>query len=468
MRSGEGLEPLLSARRHSQLAFLLVLASLLLLAILPVLIHTRTERLNSEVAEVIEPARAALTEMGTALALEASGTRGFLLTGDQHYATDARAAQASRGRVALEFLERAQQLGPAIAARAAELMDTLRLADTMISALYGGRISRATYLLHLGEQHVRFQATVEAMTVLDMMIDSISDERRMEIRTLERSGALLTVLLVAFALVAAALVARLGQRYRSLAIGFDARARELERVTRSRTRLIRGFTHDVKNPLGAADGSLALLEDGVLGELTAKQLDSVRRGRRSIRAALDLIGHLMDLARAEAGQISIRREPTDIRALIAEVTEEFRAQAETGQLTLTIDVPPELPLIDTDPARARQILVNLVSNAVKYTSAGGRVTVRAELLEGAPAHAVAATATGSWLTVDVTDTGSGIKAEDRALLFQEFSRFDPGAAQGSGIGLAISQRVARALGGEIRVRSEPGVGSTFTLWLPTA
>jgi signal transduction histidine kinase len=286
------------------------------------------------------------------------------------------------------------------------------------------------------------------------------------------------VILVAFAVGAAASVARLGHRYRALAIGFDVRARELERVTRSRARLIRGFTHDVKNPLGAADGSLALLEGGILGDLTPKQLDSVRRGRRSIHAALDLIAHLMDLARAEAGQITIRRQPTDMHAVVAEVAEEFRAQAETAGLTLTVDPPHDVPPIDTDPARARQILSNLVSNAVKYTPTGGRVTVRLAMREGTPvpdasthtmAHAgdaASAPSLGSWVTVDVIDTGSGIKPEARTLLFQEFARFDPSAAHGSGLGLAISQRVARALGGEIRVQSEPGVGSTFTLWLP--
>ena len=240
----------------------------------------------------------------------------------------------------------------------------------------------------------------------------------------------------------------------------EQRRQELERVTESRTRLLRGFTHDVKNPLGAADGFLALLAEGVRGDLTAQQLESVGRARRSIRSALDLIGHLLELARAAAGQLEIRCVATDLRELASELVEEFRAQAETKQLSLAAELPPELPAIESDPARIRQVLANLVSNAVKYTPNGGRITVRAGVRSGG-----AAPVPGEWVVVDVIDTGAGIAADKRQLLFQEFTRFDPGAAHGAGIGLAISQRVAQALGGAISVESEMGVGSTFTLWL---
>ncbi|HEX6965943.1 MAG TPA: ATP-binding protein [Gemmatimonadaceae bacterium] len=473
-----GTDPLHSAERYSQLAFGFVIASLLLLAVLPVWVHSRTERINRLVAGVLEPARAALTDIETALALEVAGTRGFLLTGETRYAAEVSNARALRDSAVVRFFPLAQRMGPPVSDQASGFTDTLHLADSLIDALAGGRLARADYQVHLGEQHARFRAAVEAANRLHKTIDSVSAEQRAAMRSLERSGARLSGLLVLFAIAAAVTVARLGHRYRTLAIGFNVRARELERVTRSRARLIRGFTHDVKNPLGAADGSLALLEEGVVGELTPTQLERVRRGRRSIHAALDLIGHLMDLARAETGHMTIHRAPTDLCALAAEVAEEFRAQVEAAGLTLTVELPHELPLIDTDPPRARQILANLVSNAVKYTPNGGRVTVRAEVHATAPvraprahrrprpAGAPSASFTGPWLAVAVIDTGPGIKPEDQALLFQEFTRFDPDAAHGSGIGLAISQRVARALGGRIHVWSEPGAGSTFTLWLP--
>jgi signal transduction histidine kinase len=232
-------------------------------------------------------------------------------------------------------------------------------------------------------------------------------------------------------------------------------------VTESRTRLLRGFTHDVKNPLGAADGYLALLEDGVMGDLATPQRQSIERSRRAIRVALDLIDHLLELARAETGQLELERVAMDVRASAREVVEEFRAQAEMKRLALTLDLLAELPTIESDPARVRQILANLISNSVKFTPEGGHVTVRVETRSGAVAPGP-----GEWVAAEVTDTGPGISAEQQAMVFQEFSRFAPSAVHGTGIGLAISQRIAHALGGVITLESEVGVGSTFTLWLP--
>ena len=241
----------------------------------------------------------------------------------------------------------------------------------------------------------------------------------------------------------------------------EARRQEVDRVTESRTRLIRGFTHDVKNPLGAADGFLALLEDGALGELNPKQADGVHRIRRSVKAALGLIGHLLDLARAEAGQLEIHREEIDVRATAKEVGEDFRADAASRGLELELEEAGADPLtISSDHARVRQILSNLVSNAVKYTPRGGSVHLRVERRQKPGAS------DREWVAIDVADNGPGISPEQQETLFHEFSRFDAAGVQGSGIGLAISQRIARALDAEITVKSADGEGSTFTLWLP--
>ncbi len=254
-----------------------------------------------------------------------------------------------------------------------------------------------------------------------------------------------------------------GEIYRIAGITEDITERKL--AAESRTRLIRGFTHDVKNPLGAADGFLALLEEEVAGELNAKQKDSVERSRRSIRNALSLIHNLLEIERAEAGQLDVDKRPVDVAGVARDVTEEFRAEAETRNLALSVNVADKESdnglLVETDHARVRQILANLLSNAVKYTQPGGRITVQA-----GPRSDGDAPGKGDWVTVDVTDTGTGIPPDKQALLFQEFTRFDPEAAEGAGIGLAISQRVAKALDATITVKSKPDVGSTFTLWLP--
>lgn len=240
----------------------------------------------------------------------------------------------------------------------------------------------------------------------------------------------------------------------------ERRREDLERLTESRVRLMRGFSHDVKNPLGAADGYAQLLEDGVIGELTDRQKESVGRIRRSLRSSLALIDDLLELARAEAGQVEIRRAPTDVRDAVREMAEEYRAQAEAKGLTLEIRVPDEVPVIHSDTGRVRQILGNLVSNAVKYTP-DGTITVAVDTREdpGAPGP-------GEWVAVAVRDTGPGIPRDQQHLLFQEFARIEPGTGTGAGIGLAISRRLASALGGDITLDSDAGQGATFTLWLP--
>jgi PAS domain S-box-containing protein len=254
---------------------------------------------------------------------------------------------------------------------------------------------------------------------------------------------------------------RLLERERDARAVAERRREELERVTESRTRLMRGFTHDVKNPLGAADGYAQLLEDGIVGELSAKQRHSVQRIRRSIQRSLHLIHELLELARAEAGQIELKTVPTNVTELVREAAEDFRAQANSAGLTLEVRAADTLAT-RTDPTRVRQVLSNLLSNAVKYTPQG-RILVEADLrTDGRGSRS------GDWISISVTDTGPGIPAEKQELIFQEFTRLDPAAPHGTGVGLAISRRIARLLGGDITVESQVDRGSTFTLWLPPA
>ena len=241
----------------------------------------------------------------------------------------------------------------------------------------------------------------------------------------------------------------------------ERRREELERVTESRTRLMRGFSHDVKNPLGAADGYAALLEEGIGGELSDAQRQSIQRIRRSLQMSLRLINDLLELARAEAGQLDLEVQRLDVAELVREVAEDFRGQIDAAGLSLEVRASDPLPA-DSEPTRVRQILSNLVSNAVKYTREG-RVTLDACRRAGSDAPGP-----GEWIAVEVTDTGPGIPLEKRETIFQEFTRLDPNAPHGAGVGLAISRRIARILGGDVTVASEVGRGSTFRLWLPAA
>jgi signal transduction histidine kinase len=238
------------------------------------------------------------------------------------------------------------------------------------------------------------------------------------------------------------------------------RRRVLERVVQSRSRLVRGFSHDLKNPIGAADGFAELLTLGVYGALTAEQSDSVERMRRCIQGALTLIGELQELARAETGTLALSAQPVDLGALVRAIGEEYQAAARASGLSLTVEVQLDEPVVETDGARVRQIASNLLSNAIKYTGRGS-VRVRTRRESAGPGGEA-----GDWVLLEVIDSGPGIPAEQQEFIFEEFSRLGDGSTPGAGLGLAISRTLAQALGGRISVRSEPAHGSTFTLWLP--
>ena len=234
-----------------------------------------------------------------------------------------------------------------------------------------------------------------------------------------------------------------------------------KQVIESRARLMRGFSHDLKNPLGAADGLLQLIEDGILDPSTPRAHDAIGRARRALRSAFRLIDDLLELARAEAGEVEIRLHSTDVRAAARELAEEYRAQAEAEGLQLEVQLSKEIPLIASDVARVRQILGNLLSNAVKYTPSGGTVTVCVDERERPDQPGSA------WVIVEVRDTGPGIPKDQQHYIFREFTRLERGADKsGAGIGLAISKRLALALGGDLTLDSEAGTGARFTLWLP--
>jgi signal transduction histidine kinase len=235
---------------------------------------------------------------------------------------------------------------------------------------------------------------------------------------------------------------------------------ELERVMESRGRLIRGFTHDVKNPLGAAGGFISLLEDEIYGPVSDKQREVIGRVGRSLRTALKLIDDLVDIARSEAGHLETENEAVDLRRVALELVEEYRAQAQAKGLEIRADLPDLLPPVLSDSRRIQQILSNLLANAVKYTRSGG-VVVRAEVHSGDSDPRG-----GGWLAIEVVDTGPGIAEEDFSRMFEEFTRLDPESSPGAGLGLAISERLAHVLGGSIAVKSVLSAGSTFTLLLP--
>jgi signal transduction histidine kinase len=240
----------------------------------------------------------------------------------------------------------------------------------------------------------------------------------------------------------------------------DGRAR-LERVMESRGRLMRGFSHDVKNPLGAADGYAALLQDGIYGAVTSEQISSIARVRDAIQHALSLIDDLHELARAETGHLDIRPVPVDVATLVLASGDEYRAAAAAKHLEFIVDVETGLPSIETDPERVQQVVGNLLSNAIKYTRSGA-VILRARL----EARDVSRHAEVAHVVIEIEDSGPGIPPDKQAFIFDEFARLSGERHTGAGLGLAISRHVADALGCRLTVKSPAGKGATFALCIP--
>jgi signal transduction histidine kinase len=199
---------------------------------------------------------------------------------------------------------------------------------------------------------------------------------------------------------------------------------------------------------------------GIKGDMAPQQSASLDRISASIRSSLDLINDLVEYASRRMERLDIRPEPTDIRRTAREIAEEYEAQAESAGLELRVELTEVLPLIRSDKIRIRQIVGNLLSNAMKYAKEG-QVGIRASVRQDSPLPGG-----GKAVALSVWDTGPGIPEEKRELVFEEFARLEPTAAPGVGLGLAISRSIARALGGEITIEGADGEGSTFTLWLP--
>lgn len=234
---------------------------------------------------------------------------------------------------------------------------------------------------------------------------------------------------------------------RQLVGGFNTMVERLERDEDQRRTLLNDVSHELRTPLSVIAGNLEAMIDGVHPADEAHLAAILEETRVMER----LIDDLRTVALSEAGTLQLHREPTDPDVLVDEVVRSFQGAAGTTGVIVTADVPADLPILDIDPVRIREVLANLVANGVRHTPAGGTVTVRGEVV-------------GDRLMLRVADTGPGI---DPALLPHVFDRFVKGAGSaGSGLGLAIARHLVAAHGGELAVESTGSAGTTFRIALP--
>jgi len=295
--------------------------------------------------------------------------------------------------------------------------------------------------------------------------------------------ALWTIGLAALAALAWAMV-----RDRREASQAAERSRELERLStealranRAKSEFLANVSHELRTPLNAIVGFVDLLRDGVYGELGPRQIAPVDRIAASAGHLRHLVDQVLDIAKMAAGRLEVHQESVDLRPFVFDVATEIEPLVSERQLGISMTISSTLPRVRTDPAHLRQILLNLIGNAVKYTPSGS-IQVKARFLDGivpgepvtptnAELRALSPDPSRPWVALQIIDTGIGIAPADHARVFEEFEQVNAGPRgdsmqRGTGLGLPISRRLARLLGGEITLQSELGKGATFTVWIP--
>ena len=229
-------------------------------------------------------------------------------------------------------------------------------------------------------------------------------------------------------------------------------------ANRSKAEFLAVMSHELRTPLNSIGGYIDILDTGLRGPLTEAQRADLQRIKRSQQHLLGIINDILNFTRLEATEVQFDVMDVPVRALMSDLDAIVGSLARAKSLEYSCKLPPASVYVSTDPDKLRQILVNLVSNSVKFTAPGGRIAVRC-------------TETKNAVEIEVADTGRGIPADKLDAVFEPFVQLESGltrTTEGTGLGLAISRGLARGMGADINVRSKEGVGSVFTLTLPLA
>ena len=250
-------------------------------------------------------------------------------------------------------------------------------------------------------------------------------------------------------------------RSRESRASLEGRVGELESDQRGKDHALEILSHDLRSPLNAIQGYASLLGSEILGEVNERQQDALRKIRRISEHLTAMLGNVLEMGRLTSGRIEVDARAFEVGTAVDEAIDIVRPAAEAAAIVIESSGPGDLR-VHSDPSRMRQVLVQLLENAVKYSPDGSRV-----LVEHRPVHAEGS----DWAEVAVVDEGPGIPEDRRARIFEPYIRHDGSAPRGHagvGLGLAISRVLVERLGGTLRVESEIGAGSTFRIRLPAA
>ena len=280
--------------------------------------------------------------------------------------------------------------------------------------------------------------------------------------TLDASILRTLALLLGGLVVSALLGAWLARSFAVLEKQLEARTAELqdksrlvEEANRHKSEFLANMSHELRTPLNAIIGFSEVLLARLFGGLNPKQEEYLKDICTSGEHLLSLINDILDLSKIEAGHMELDLSSFDLPQTLAGTLTLVRERAQSHEIALSLEVDAGISTIQADERKVRQMVLNLLSNAVKFTPAGGRVDVRARLEKDG-------------IEVSVRDSGVGIAPEDQALVFEEFRQVvhEGRSHEGTGLGLALTRRFAELHGGAVRLESQPGKGSTFTLTLP--
>jgi signal transduction histidine kinase len=236
----------------------------------------------------------------------------------------------------------------------------------------------------------------------------------------------------------------------------EEKSAQLAVVSRHKSEFLANMSHELRTPLNAVIGFSAVLGERLFGELTEKQEEYVRDIQASGMHLLSLINDILDLSKIEAGRMELELAEFALRPVVEDAVTLLKERAQRQGIEIQLDIDPALGQIRGDERKFKQIMLNLLSNAVKFTPEGGSVSVCAKM-------------NGTMIQVAVSDTGPGIAPQDQAAVFEEFKQVGPasaGKAEGTGLGLPLTKKIVELHGGELRLDSTPGRGSTFTFSLP--
>lgn len=418
---------------------LFVVVSLLVLSIVPIVVEHRVRSVRNGVVAASDGARVLVNDLEAAFATE-------LLQSDSSAAPANASVRAEMGQVAVDADSLAitvRSVDPEATQRFEHLRTELAVWSGPVATPNASELRQARAIL----------ATADS---LDLHLMTVSDTERASVRRLEQLDVASAIVLVPLALIAIGIVIWGGERVLHFARVAEHERAEVIRSAEARAALLRGVTHDVKNPLGAASGYAHLLADGVAGDLTERQVEMVRRIQRLVDTSVRTVSDMLEFARADGTTMRLDHVQVDLGAIAREVLDDHQGMAREREIALSSDLAP-VPVL-TDPTRVHQVLTNLLSNAIKYTPHGGTIAVRTVRDDGGGVPRVG---------VEVRDTGPGIPPELRERVFDEFVRADSAVSAGNGLGLAISRRFARMLGGDVVFAPNQPSGAVFTLWLDT-